>query len=247
MSKAPQNIPASLSSSARSPFEGMSRLADLPIEDACHERRLLDLGFNNLLRDLAKRIGKRGVISPEERRIRIIEVYRRCYYQETELAKQLAVLSEFVAYFPNLALQADWFREVVSSTSLTPDFSVHRKRYNTLLAVAEGFRRAAHPTARLQRQTRIHRLEAARDFRDDIAQQLKTWRSSLHANEALPDWLDGKVAAKVRELVNEYPSLKRCRHELEGLIRRKRHYKASNKIAASVFRVRTRSLESRAD
>ena len=191
--KAPRNKSGSLKSNAGSLLEGLPRLADLQMEDACHERRLLLLGFNSLLHDLAKRAGGNGIISPEERRRRIIEIYQRCYFQETDRRKQVSVLADFVGCFPHLALQADWFQKTVTSVSLTPDFSVGGTRRDTLLAVAKGFKRAADPTPRLRKQMRNHALETAREFRLGTAEQLKIWWSSLNAKDAAQEWLDERA------------------------------------------------------
>jgi len=217
------------------------------MEDACHERRLLLLGFNSLLRDLSKRAGGNGIISPEERRRRIIEIYQRCYVQETDRRKQLFVLADFVGCFPHLALQADWFQKTVTSVSLTPDFSVGGTRRDTLLAVAKGFKRAANPTPRLRKQMRNHALETAREFRLGTAEQLKIWWSSLNAKDAAQEWLDERATAKLNQLAAEYPALKRYRKKLQELLRNGQHYKASIMIATSVFRVRARNLQKKAD
>jgi hypothetical protein len=214
-------------------------LPNIPIKDAFAEKNAIERGFwgQYLLATAKKRT---GVWSREEERRRTIEVYRRCYEKANE---KEPILRDFVAYHTDLVCESPWFAELVKESLLPCDPKLVPARKRILLAIAKGFRAAAHPEPRKNRTLQYSRQEGARIFSYVLRRELAAWALAL--KDATDEWITEKADRKVEELTTKYPKMTRSKAKLRKLLLTGHHYTAATLIASSTFGVRVRDLEAR--
>lgn len=225
----------------------LTDLADVPITDPFREKAFADLSDSDLIQDLARQTRNRGKISAEPLRARIIEIYRRCYVERLAGKMQPeSVIADFVAAYPQLVFEADWLQALVETQATNRDFRPGGARKKVFQAMANGFRRVANPEARVNRSMRGARMEAARHFLLDLRRRLSDWDRTLdRASAPTADWIESRATEKLVELVQEHSQLERCRDRLKTLLCAARLYEASILMAATIFQVRERDLQTR--
>jgi hypothetical protein len=89
-------------------------LADVPISDHFAEKKAIEAIEEDRWGDYLLGIaGKhKGIMTPENRQMRIIEVYRRCF----EESRDDSVLRDFVVHFPELTFDAPWLASLVKAS-----------------------------------------------------------------------------------------------------------------------------------
>lgn len=218
---------------------------DSPIADPLKEKELIEKhGLEGWFTYLRKRTGCSAlVMHPDVLRTRVCEVYRLCY--EKAVISNLEVISDFVAYHPQLVLRSPWLAALLTPLSLA-SFEDQRSGKNRLLqALAYGFRRAAAPKAQRNRAFRATRLLAAHDFLPEIRNELDGFVVSLSVPQAERRWVAEQVAQKLPELQRRFPPISPVSDRIEKLLLRGQVYKASIAIAAKVFHVRVRDLQTK--
>jgi hypothetical protein len=125
------------------------------------------------------------------------------------------------------------------------DFRPNGPRNRLFRALATGFRRAAEPEARVNSSQREARLDAARCARQEIRKDLEKWDNTLNRSTATADWIAGRATEKVAQLVAGDARLKPVEAKLKAFLRDGQLYDAANLIAATIYGVRVRALESK--
>jgi len=216
------------------------RLEDIPIENASHEKEIFEKGED--LRKLnSARCPGPVVVSGEIRARRIIEVYRRCF-EEADQSSRLRVVSDFIAHFPQLAFDADWLKILLRMPVLFPPVG-DKSREAIFVAVANGFRRAARRTKEPAIQ-RSYRISGTRIAARNLQDELSMWNESLDRHHSTPQELAVRAAEKADEIANQYRKLGRgAKQRLTKLLEDGKCYKAAILIAARLFGVRERDLQ----
>jgi hypothetical protein len=227
-------------SSAFGPAIEVVDVAAVPIQDPFHEKSMADRDFGTLLYYLSRNTGY-GKISAHALRSRIIEIYRRCYESS---GHSEGVICDFVAAHPQLIFDADWLKVLIVTQAANGDFRPNGPRNRLFRAMATGLRRVANPTARITRSMRVAQMEAARFALRDIRKDLDDWERTLNRPTALPEWIDERANAKAAELA-AHPRLEPHQQQLKELLYKGQHYKASIFVAANIYCVRPRALQSR--
>jgi hypothetical protein len=179
----------------------------------------------------------------ETLRARIIEVYRRCY-EESPASKQDKVIGDFVALFPALIFEANWLAKLLRWRVASRDYLPNGPTNRLLRALANGFRRAAESSRHRNRHWRHAEVEAARSFRPTLQSRLSEWGRGWERKIPTPEWINEQAAKKAAELVETHPRLMPHTRRLQEMLARRKYYDASVFIAAKVFGVRERDLES---
>ncbi|MGO9492909.1 MAG: hypothetical protein ACLPZY_11540 [Terracidiphilus sp.] len=219
-----------------------TRLEDIPIENALHEKETFEKGED--LRKLnSERCTGPVVVSGEIRARRIIEVYRRCF-EEADQNNRLRVVSDFIAHFPQLAFDADWLKTLLRVPVLCPRVG-DSSREVVFGAVANGFRRAARGSKEPAIQ-RSYRISGTRIAARNLQDELSMWNDSLDRHHSTPEELAARAAEKADEIAKKYCKLgQRGEQRLTRLLRDGKCYKAAILIASRLFDVRERDLQSK--
>jgi hypothetical protein len=223
----------------------LTRLSDIPIVDAFHEKEMLEKGEGE--RKLNPSHSSAPVmVSPDVRRKRIIEVYKRCF-DESDKLKRDKVIRAFAAHFPWLVFDANWLKELVWTQFALPGYADDRKK-EILLALANGFRGAASNKRRQPAIQKHYRLHAARCVQRTFCDELTKWNVGLKRPVSTPAWIAEHAASKADELANTYRQLRRGdKLRLTTLLQQGQCYKASVLVASKVFGVRVRDLQQKPD
>jgi hypothetical protein len=216
------------------------RLEDIPIENASHEKEIFEKGED--LRKLnSARCPGPVVVSGEIRARRIIEVYRRCF-EEASQSSRLRVVSDFIAHFPQLAFDADWLKTLLQMPVLFPPVG-DNSREAVFGAVANGFRRAARRTKEPAIQ-KSYRISGTRIAARNLQGELSMWSESLDRHHSTPEEIAVRAAEKADEIAKQYRKLgRRAKQRLTRLLEDGKCYKAAILIAARLFGVRERDLQ----
>jgi hypothetical protein len=221
------------------------RLENIPIANACHEKRIFEKG------EFARKLNPEyysGVVAESEdmRHKRIVEVYKRCF-EATEPRKRPKVLRDFAAHFPNLVLDADWIKELVRRDFATSKFSNDSRE--VFRAIANGFRSAASTKPREPAFQKSYKLSSIRLFVDKIQGELEKWNEDLERGISLMATIAASATVKAEELAKTYGQLARRDdvRRLTKLLKQGHCYEAAIFIGARVYRVRERDLESRSE
>jgi hypothetical protein len=181
---------------------------------------------------------------------RIKEVYRLCFGLSN--GKDVTVLSDFAAHYPELALNCEWLANPIKSSfdlsikypALKSDRDARRR---ILGALANGFRRAARP--RLRHKLVAANLAAARLALKKTKEVLREFRDRDVPRRPWLKEQKQQIKCAIREMVNE---LAPCdaghdpiRSKLEALLLQRRFSQAAVKITAKLFHVRERALETK--
>jgi hypothetical protein len=221
----------------------LTRLEDIPIENALHEKETFEKGED--LRKLnSPRCPGPVVVSGEIRARRITEVYQRCF-EEADQSSRLRVVSDFIAHFPQLAFDADWLKTLLRMPVLFPPVG-DNSREAVFGAVANGFRRAARRTKEPAIQ-RSYRISGTRIAARKLQDELSMWNDSLDRHHSTPQELAVRAAEKADEIAKQYRKLgRREKQRLTRLLEDGKCYKAAILIAARLFGVRERDLQTSA-
>ena len=216
-----------------------------PIVEPLKEKHLIEKsGEAAWLKYLRKRTGHSGIaFDPEQARDRICELYRLCYTHAGK--KKLDVVRDFMAFYPDLGFSSRWLAELMKPYSLASFLEESTGKNRLLQALSKGLRRAADPTPRMRRAIRVTRVNAAQHFQKEMQGELEQFLKDLPFGEATLDWISERVQEKVNKLVETYPKLSNVSQELKKLLERRQAYKASVLIAAKLFGVRQRNLQSK--
>lgn len=217
-----------------------TRLENIPIENAFHEKETFEKG-----EDLRKLNSARSpgpvVVSDEIRARRIIEVYRRCF-EQADGNSRLRVVSDFIAHFPQVAYDADWVKTLLRMPVLFPRVG-DSTREAVFGAFANGFRRAARGSKEPSIQ-RSYRISGTRMAARNLQDELSVWNASLDRHHSTPKELAARAAEKANELATKYCKLGRSGEQrLTRLLEEGKCYKAAILIAARLFGVRERDLQ----
>jgi len=154
-------------------------------------------------------------------------------------------MRDFAVVFPRqLIFEAGWLKILIEIQVSNRDFRPNGPRNRLFRELANGFRRAANPKARINRAMRDAQMTAARFVLGDIRKDLSKWESTLKRSTATLEWIHRRATEKAREL-GAHPRLEPHQQQLEELLFQGQHYKASILVAAKTYRVRQRDLESR--
>ena len=173
-------------------------------------------------------------------RKRIDEVYHLCF-EQSKPRKSRKILSDFVAYFPSVALSSPWLMPLMRQQSNNLELEHRRIGYANQLfrAFADGLETAAHQS-RLLRSRKANTLSIARKFRKKIRADLSEFiRYGLGREQEK----EADLAEQIRELTQTYPRLDRCAQTLKRHLTKGHAYKAAVLIAATVYDVSQRALE----
>lgn len=129
-------------------------------------------------------------------------------------ASQTKIVNDFAAFFPDLAVRAEWFLRFLQESKREETETLRPK---LLLALSKGFARAA----KFGRKMRLApgRLTAAKNFRSrEVMPDLQQWEKELDRRNALHDaeWraeAGRQAASKVDDLIEKYTALKDCRRD----------------------------------
>ena len=225
---------------------GFTSLADIPIEDAFHEKLVFEKGESE--RNLCpQRYPGPILVSADARCQRILEVYKRCFEESDDDTRE-KVVRDFVAHFPHLSFDADWLSDLVRRQSALPGIANDSKRKRILLAIANGFRRAANTKKRQPAIQKSYHLHAARTVQRAFCDELTRWEVGLERPVSTPEWIAECAASKADELANMYRQLLRGdKRRLTTLLQLGQCYKASVLLASKVFGVRVRDLQRKSD
>jgi hypothetical protein len=213
------------------------RLENIPIEDARHEKGILEKGgFERNLNP--EFFSGPVVVSDEVRRGRIVEVYRLCF-EQADPRKRLKVVRDFIAHFPRLVFDADWLKELVS---LADDGN-----NEVLRAVATGFRSATRRTSRLPAVQRFYKVSGARMAVRTIQAELSAWDVGLERSVCPPEDIPSLVVEKAGKLAKTYRLGQRDKQRLTKLLEQGHCYQAAVLIASRAFSVRERDLQEKSD
>lgn len=214
-----------------------TRLQDIPIEDAPHEKTVFEAG--DFERKLSPSRGPEVVVvSDDARNARIVEVYRRCF-EEAEENDWLKVVRDFFAHFPHLAFDAAWLRPLLHESVTEID------RKEILIAMANGLRAAARRSERSAAQE-SYRIAGARIAMRTIHNQLSRWNDGLQRAINTPAEVQLASAKKTGELANIYRLGASEARRLQKMLGAGQCYKAAGLVTAKAFRVRERDLQDRA-
>jgi hypothetical protein len=220
------------------------RLENIPIEDAWHEKEMFEKGeFERKLNP--EFFSGPVVVSDEVRRGRIIEVYRLCFKQ-ADTRKRLKVVRDFIAHFPRLVFDADWLKELVKGSSVSPGLADDGNN-EVLRAVATGFRSAARGTSRLPAVQRFYKVSGARMAVRTIQAELSVWDMGLERSVCPPEEIPLLAVVKVGELANTYRLGQRDKRRLTKLLEQGHCYQAAVLIGSRAFGVRERDLQEKSD
>lgn len=186
-----------------------TRLEDIPIENAQHEREIFERGEDAQQLNPERCVGP-VVVSTETRARRIIEVYRRCF-EEADQNARLKVVSDFVAHFPQHAFDADWLKEQLREPMMLARLG-NAGREKILSAVANGFRRAGKGRKEPAIQ-KSYRISGARIAARGLQDELSKWNDSLERHICTPEEIAVRAAEKADELVKKMeigPVAKSC-------------------------------------
>jgi hypothetical protein len=221
------------------------RLESIPIVNACHEKKMFEKG------EFARKLNPgyySGMIAESEatRRTRIVEVYKRCF-EETDRRTRWKVVRDFAAHFPDLVFDADWIKQLVRRDFTTSSFS--NDSTEAFRAIANGFRSAASTKPHEPAIQKAYKLSAIRFFVEKIQEELVSWNRDLDRGIRLTETISASAAEKVNGLAKTYGQLARRddRQRLTKLLSQGHCYEAAVLIAARVFRVRQRDLQSKPD
>jgi hypothetical protein len=213
----------------------------IPIEDPFLEKKIIEtLGMNGyalyLVTDRPQGISFSGGFGE-----RFSEVYRRCF----EISQSFNVITDFVAFFPELAFDSSWLTDLVKDRTAFNDPNPRSDCNRLLMALANGFRRAARPTPRLKTWFRATRLFAARDaqrtMQKEFADSLKP--NTLDWKDADEEEKDRRVSKLVHELVQKNPPLEPATERLTTHLKAGRLRKASLAAVGILFHTPLRKLE----
>lgn len=224
---------------------GFTRLENIPIMDAFHEKKVLEKGEDARKLDPKHSSGP-VLVSPDVRRKRIIEVYKRCF-DESDKLKREKIIRDFAAHFPWLFFDAHWLKELVWTQFALPGYADDRKK-EVLLAIANGFRGAANNKKCEPAIQKSYRLHGARIVQRKLYDELTKWNEGLQRSISTKACIAKCAAAKADELANTYQRLLRGdKQRLATLLQHRRCYKASVFVASRVFGVRARDLQQKPD
>lgn len=184
------------------------------------------------------------MVSPDVRRKRIIEVYKRCF-DESDKRQREKVIRDFAGHFPWLIFDADWLKELVWTQCALPGYADDRKK-EILLALANGFRGAANNKKADPAVQKSYRLHAARTVRRSFYDGLTKWNAGLERPVSTKECIAKCAAAKVDELANTYRQLSPDKPRLTRLLTQGQCYKASVLVVSRVLGVRARDLQEKA-
>ena len=219
-----------------------TRLEDIPIENASHEKEIFEKG-DDLRRLNSERCSGPVMVSDEIRVHRIIEVYRRCF-EQADQSSRLRVVSDFIAHFPQLAFDADWLKTLLRMPVLFPRVG-DDAREAVFGAFANGFRRAARGSKEPSIQ-RSYRISGARFAARNLQDELSMWNDGLDRHHSTPEELAARAAEKANEIATKSCKLGRsAKQRLTRLLEDGKCYKAAILIAARLFGVRERDLQSK--
>jgi hypothetical protein len=221
-----------------------TRLEDVPIENAQHEREMFERGEDARQLNPEHCVGP-VVVSTETRARRIIEVYRRCF-EDADQNSRLKVVSDFVAHFPQHAFDADWLKEQLREPVMLARLG-DANREKMLSAVANGFRRAAKGRKEPAIQ-KAYRISGTRIAARALQDELSKWNDSLERHISTPQEIAARAAEKADEIVKKYRNLgRREKLRLTRLLEDGKCYKAAILISSKLFGVRERDLQTKAE
>ena len=217
------------------PRQVFTRLEDIPIADALHEKVVFEAGdFERKLN--ARREPEIVVISAEARNARIVEVYRRCL-EEAVNNDRLAVVRDFFAHFPHLVCDAAWLKPLLQKSTET-----HRKEI--LTAMANGLKAAARRRTNSAVQE-SYRIKGARAAMGTIQDELSRWNEGLQRAISTHAEVELASSKKAGEFARIYGLGAIERRRLQKMLGAGQCYKAAILLTAKAFRVRQRDLQTR--
>lgn len=217
-----------------------------PLSDPLAERQILEgVGPGEWVDWLQKRVKVKVLVShPRVEARRIAEVYRLCF--ELSGNENVSIIGDFVAHYPRIVMSGTWVAEAAEQWNVTKLDETNRTGTNRLLkAIADGFRRASSTSWNLQQ--RRGRLRAAREVRLRMGTELKSFLEALRTKDSTKDWLAEQIAARVSDLVRDNPRLSSVAEKLRTELSARRAYRAAILIAATLFEVRERDLQSKSN
>ncbi len=211
-----------------------------PISDPTKEKQILeDKGHVAWIEWLQEGVKDCFAYHPTDEMKRITEVYRLCFEQSKR--KDTSIIGDFVAHHPRLVLSG-WVAEVAEQWNITALDETITGRNRLLKAISNGFRRAS--SSSWNQRLRRGRLSAAREFRLRLSRELTSFHEGFKDSPA--EWWSKQVEKNVSDLVRENPQLSSLTGELRTKLSTGQIYKAAVLIAATIFGVRERDLETKA-
>lgn len=216
-----------------------------PIDDHWKEKALIELQISDYLSYLWKKKleAKEVFYSPEALYHRIREVYRLCLESKENEKEKMKVINDFVSFHPKLVFDTPWLADLVKKHTTFEDPGDSSPRTKLLEALGAGFRRAAYPKVRVNRQIRSMKVNWGKALVESFKGELRTFYKS-------EDWVHGTrkeaVSKKLEELIERYTCLKKCRKELSEHLLHWRVSATAQLIASKVLRVRLHDLKSKA-
>jgi hypothetical protein len=115
------------------------------------------------------------------------------------------------------------------------------------MALAYGFRSAAHPMPRIKKWFRANKLLAARDIQPAMQKEFGDFfkPDSLDWKDADEEEKDRRVSEYLNELVKTYPVLNPVSEKLKTYLRAGQFRKASVLVTSKISRVLAHDLESK--
>lgn len=210
-----------------------------PISDPTAEKRILERDGPGKWIDWLQGRTKADSFGhhPADEAKRIAEVYRLCF--EKSRREDVSIVGDFAAHYPGIFLSGTWVAEVAKQWSVTKLDETNR----LLKAIADGFRRASPPA--WNRQQRRGRLRAAREFRSRMGSELKSFLEELRCQDSTKEWLAEQIGVRVSDLVHRNPRLSSVAEKLRKKLLARRAYQAAILIAATIFEVRERDLQTK--
>jgi hypothetical protein len=218
----------------------------VPIEDCFTEKRFIEAGewneyylhlygHSSLVDGLPRKISQKALNA------RIVEVYRFCYRASAD-AKRERVLASFVAHFPDLIWNADWFTQLARKLAKTGTSGRNSRRARLYRAIANGFKKAADSKPG-DPSTPKCLFWLARMLCDELRLRLSEWKESNDWTHASPEARKGSAGEKAAALSREYPALAPCVERLANYLEKGQLYRASTFIFSREYGIPERDLQ----
>jgi hypothetical protein len=146
-----------------------------------------------------------------------------------------------------LAFNAPWLARFVKDRTAFNEPEPGSDRNRLLKALANGFRRAAHPEPRIKKWHRANKLLAAREVQRKMQKKFGDHLKpdSLEWKDADDGEKDSRVSEVLCELVKTYPVLRSESEKLKTYLKASQLRNASVLVICKICRVLAHDLESK--
>ena len=216
---------------------------NFPIHNPFEEKAAVDMNLSSYCTYLTEQTtGVPIEIYTEGLYERIREVYFRCFKHKGDMN----VVSDFIAFYPEIAFGAPWLCELVKKHAEMRGIAVPKKgtpadRFFQMIAY--GFRRTSKPGARGEKALRPYKVFLGKLIIHLYEQRFSRLYDSKDWCDADEDHREKTVSEMVQGILNEYHDLSPISRKLHGHLLHKRRRKAAVLIAHIRVGVPIRELE----